>query len=66
MDKIIEQIAEEYQNPDLRADLIHYLWNSLVGASFDSPEEISEALSKGDNVALIAAARERLGLPLFE
>lgn len=66
MDKIIQQIADENQNPALREEVVHDLWNSPVGEDFDSPEALDAALSEGKNVRLIVAARQRLGLPVFE
>ena len=66
MDKIIEQIAEANNNPGLRDDLVGDLWNSSLGKEFDSPEAIDAAISKGTDVRVIAAARQWLGLPLFE
>jgi len=66
MDKIIQQIANSNKNPGLREDLICDLWNSRIGKEFDSVEDLSEALTEGKNVALIATARQWLGLPIFE
>ncbi|MGH8529696.1 MAG: hypothetical protein ACRETN_07620 [Nevskiales bacterium] len=66
MDKIIEQIAEADNNPGMRDDLVRDLWNSAMGKEFDSPEAIDAALSAGTDVRVISAARQWLGLPLFE
>jgi hypothetical protein len=66
MDQLIAELADQNQNPSLRNELVHFLWNSSVGEDFDSMEELSSALTEGTNVRLIIAARERLGLPIIE
>jgi hypothetical protein len=66
MDKIINQVAEENQNPALRQDIIADIWNSPLGKAFDSPEEIDKALSDESMPAVSARARQFMGLPVIE
>jgi hypothetical protein len=66
MDQIINKIAEENRNPALREELVHDLFNSPVGRRFESAEALDAALTEGKDAQVIAAARQRLGLPVIK
>lgn len=66
MDKLIEQISVANNNPNLRDEIIADIWNSPIGAAFDSIEEISQAITDGLTPSVMARARKFLGLPVIE
>lgn len=66
MDKLIKDMSEENHNPALREDIIHEIWNSPLGAAFNSPKEIDKALSDESMPAVTAKARQFMGLPVVE
>jgi hypothetical protein len=66
MDELINTIAEQNHNPALREEIIADIWNSRLGASFDSVEEISRTISEDSMPAVIGHIRRYLRLPVVE